>query len=309
MGFRGKFWGMKLENLDQLNEVIIQPLRAALIRNEHVEVFDNYQDWGNVKAAAITLKDPKLEDGSVLEALDDNLYTILNQGQTPCDSNFLALAYGYTYLFQRVNAIEKSFKVLEYLPEEVKNKCLFVDVGCGIGGLLIALRNLHENDDFILNYRGYDIIKEVLPINQNFINNIYPNNTVTIEEDCIECLGNVEKTDIDTVIMVFSYLFSQNGINEEVLNSFKEKVDSLFNEFNLEEFYIVYINISPSYYNSNYKDLIKLLEKDGYEVKWKREKSEALSNKRLTKLSNLEGNLISLPNSNVHCTVVEIKRV
>lgn len=299
---------MRLENLEQLNEVVVQPLRQALINNEHFDIFKNHTDWG-VQAAAHTLKDPNLANEKVLEDFDSHLYTILDNGQASCNTNFTALAYGYTYLFQRINAIEKSFRILNYLPEVVKNKCLFVDVGCGIGGLLIALRNLHESEDFILNYRGYDITKEVLLINQNFLSKIYPDNIVTIDDDCVESFGTAQKTEIDTVIMVFSYLFSQNGINEEALKSFKEKVDALFNEFNLKEFYIVYINVHPSYYNSNYKELIKRLENDGYEIKWKREKSEALINKRLTNLSSLQENLRSLPDSNVHCTVSQIKRV
>lgn len=146
------------------------------------------------------------------------------------------MAYGYTYLYQRINAIEKSFIALQYLPQEVKNKCLFVDIGCGIGGLHIALKNLHENEDFILNYRGYDIVPNVLTLNESVLNNIYPDNTVTVSNECIESFGNIDRTQIDTAIMVFSYLFSQNGIDENALTTFKEKVDSLFNEFNLEQF-------------------------------------------------------------------------
>ena len=299
---------MNPENLEQLNEIFIKPLRQALIDNEHVEVFKNHYDWG-VQAAASTLRNPNLMDEGILDALDLNLYKILNQGQAPCNSNFLGLSYGYTYLYQRINAIEKSFITLQYLPQEVKNKCLFVDIGCGIGGLHIALRNLHENEDFILNYRGYDIVQEVLILNESVLNQIYPNNTVTINDECIESFGNTVRTEIDSVIMVFSYLFSQNGIDEDALTTFKEKVDSLFNEFNLEQFFIVYINIGPSYYNENYKKFINLLETGGYIVKFKRERSQELINERLTKLSNLAQNLEVLPDSNVHCTVMEIKRV
>lgn len=301
---------LKSENLKQLNEVIVQPLRQKLLNNDHVEVFLNYdKDNWELCAAATSLKNPDLTSNEVLNSLDRLLHTILSNGQTPCNSSFLALAYGYTYLFQRINAIERSFRILEYLSEQVKNNCLFVDVGCGIGGLLIALRNLHENEDFILNYRGYDIVEEVLPINQNFLSNIYPDNVVKIDGDCIESIGAVQKTDIDTVIMIFSYIFSQNGINEEALNSFKDKVDALFDELNLKEFYILYININPSHYNSNYNGFIEILKKNGYEVTWQRTESEALNNSRLTKLSNLKENLSSLQGSNVHCTVSEIKRV
>ena len=87
-----------------------------------------------------------------------------------------------------------------------------------------------------MNYRGYDIVPNVLTLNESVLNNIYPDNTVTVSNECIESFGNIDRTQIDTAIMVFSYLFSQNGIDENALTTFKEKVDSLFNEFNLEQF-------------------------------------------------------------------------
>ncbi len=302
---------VKRENLDQLNQVIVQPLRKALKNNEHINALTNENEDNWEVSAAITglnsLKDPNLDDSEVLEAFDRHLYTILNSGQTACNSNFLALAYSYTYLFQRINAIEKSFKLLQYITENSGENVLFIDVGCGVGALLIALRNLHENNDFILNYRGYDIVEEVLPVNKSFLDQIYTKNKVTINGNCIETFGKNKETDINCLIMVYSYIFSQNGV-EDSINVFKNQIDSLFNEFEIKEFYIVYINIHPSYYNDNYKKLIKILENDGYKVTWKREESEALRNSRLNKLSSLEQNISSLPNSNVHCTVSEIRR-
>lgn len=304
---------MKLVNLDQLNQVIVQPLRQALTNNEHINCLTNDDGDNWALSAAITalnsLNDPNLDDDDVLDAFDRHLYTILQSGQTGCNSNFLGLAYGYTYLFQRINAIEKSFKALGYHTDGSKEDRLFVDIGCGVGALLVALRNLIENQDFILNYRGYDIVQEVIEINSSLLRNIYPNNDVTIDLNCIESFGKNDDIEIKHLIIVYSYIFSQDGIDDDAIDSFKERVDSLFNEFNLERFYIVYINIGPSYYNENYKKFINLLECDGYEVVWKREEAEALSNKRLTKLSSLKDDLSSLPNSNVHCTVSEIRRV
>ena len=87
---------------------------------------------------------------------------------------------------------------------------------------------------------------------------------------------------------------------------------SILSKFNLLFFSILFEtppNIVPSYYNENYKKFINLLEKGGYIVEFKREQSRELINERLTKLSNLNQNLEVLPESNVHCTVVEIKRV
>lgn len=99
----------------------------------------------NVKAAAIQLKDPDLEDERTLDALDDNLYTILDQGQTPCNSNFFSFFSLWIHLsFQRINAIENAFKALNYGTDKTRETGLFVDIGCGIGALLVALRNLHE---------------------------------------------------------------------------------------------------------------------------------------------------------------------
>lgn len=304
-------WGtnkLKRINLDQLNQVIVQPLREALIRNEHIAVFDNYEEWGNVKAAAIQLKDPDLEDERTLDALDDNLYTILDQGQTPCNSNFLALAYGYTYLFQRINAIENAFKALNYGTDKTRETGLFVDIGCGIGALLVALRNLHENEDFILNYRGYDIVEEVLSINQNLLNEVYPNNNVTINGNQIESFGNQDRGDIKHVIMVFSYLFSQNGI-EGSFNEFEAKIDELFNEFNLSRFYLVQINIRPGYYTEYQNFLNQLVDSKKYTIEVMTNTCVNVNNNRLSRLSREIDSMSSVGDSNVHCCVREIKRV
>ena len=104
--------------MDQLNQVIVQPLRQALTNNEHINCLTNDDEDNWELSVAITalnsLKDPNLRDYKVLSVLDQHLYTIMCQGQTRCNSNFLALTYGYNYLFQRVNAIEEAFKVLGY---------------------------------------------------------------------------------------------------------------------------------------------------------------------------------------------------
>jgi hypothetical protein len=304
---------MKPKNLEQLNEVIVQPLRQALINNEHVEVFQNYDksNW-ELCAAAHSLENPDLNSQEVLNAFDRHLYTILDNGQAPCNSNFLALAYGYTYLYQRINAIENAFMALNYGSNKTRETGLFVDMGCGIGALLVALRNLHENDGFILNYRGYDIVQDVFQVNESILNNIYPNNITTIDHNCIDSFGKNKDTEIKHVIMVFSYIFSQNGIDENSLKSFKERVDSLFYEFDLKRFYIVYINIQPSYHNINYKKFMKSLE-DGYEIVSNQVSQKYVDNDRLYNLSADEKNLKIVPSlknsSNIHCTVSEIKRV
>lgn len=305
---------MKLENLVQLNTVIVQPLRQALESNEHVEVFrsHNTNDW-ELCAAAHSLENPDLSSESVLNSLDRHLYTILNNGQTPCNSNFLALAYGYTYLYQRINAIENAFMALNYGSNKTRETGLFVDIGCGIGALSVALRNLHENEDFVLNYRGYDLIQDVFQVNKSFLNNIYPNNITTIDHNCIESFGKNRDTEIKHVIMVFSYIFSQNGIDENSLKSFKERVDSLFSEFNLKRFYILYINKDPSYYNQNYKKFKSMLEDGGYKICNEIDVQPRVSNYRLYNLSTERDNLKLVPgtnyNSNIHATLVEIKRV
>ena len=299
---------LKRVNLDQLNQVIVQPLREALIRNEHIPIFDNYEEWGSVKDAAIKLKDPNLENDEILAALDDNLYTILNQGQTPCNSNFLALTYGYTYLFQRINAIENAFKALRYGSSKTRETGLFVDIGCGIGALLIALRNLHENEDFILNYRGYDIVEEVLQVNKNFLQEVYPNNDVTISGKQIESISNPNRENINHVIMVFSYLFSQNGI-EGSFNEFEKKIDELFEEFNLTAFYLVHINIRPGRY-TKYQEFLDQLRNSGkYIIDLMADTCVNVSKNRLNRLSSNEDNMSCVGDSNVHCCVREIKRV
>lgn len=303
---------MKPEIRAILNEVVVQPLRQSLVNNQHCEVFKTHSDWG-LQAAAHTLKDPDLTDASVLAQLDTNLHLVLDKGQKQCNSNFLALSYGYTYLYQRINAIEASFRVQEYHSTYTRENGLFIDVGCGVGALLLALRNLHENDNFVLNYRGYDIVEEVLKVNESFLNNIYPKNSVTIKGDYIESFGNNDCKNINHAIMVFSYIFSQDGIDENSLKSFKEIVDSVFDEFNLMRFYIVYINIGPSYFNDNFIKFMEELKKDGYEIVSKDERYEEVENKRFYNLSTAEENIQLVPGlkstSKIHCTVSEIRRV
>ena len=303
---------MKPEILAILNETVVQPLRQSLANNQHCEVFKDHSDWG-LQAAAHTLKNPDLTDASVLAQLDTNLHLVLDKGQKQCNSNFLALSYGYTYLYQRVHAIEASFRVQEYHSAYTREQGLFIDVGCGVGALLLALRNLHENDNFVLNYRGYDIVEEVLKVNESFLKNIYPTNNVTINGNYIESFGNNNSKNIDHAIMVCSYIFSQDGVDENALKSFKEIVDSIFDEFNLKRFYIVYINVGPSDFNDNFLIFIKKLKEDGYEIVSENVQKEEVDNKRLYNLSTAEENIRlvpgSKPNSKVHCTVMEIKRV
>ena len=303
---------MKLINLEQLNQVIVQPLRHALIRNEHVDALinDDDDDWELSSAiiALNSLTDPDLGDDDVLDALDKHLYTILKSGQTLCNTNFLGLAYGYTYLLQRINAIENAFRALNYSTNKTRKNGLFVDIGCGIGALLVALRNLHENQDFVLNYRGHDIVEEVLPINQNVLNQVYPNNNVTINGNQIESFGNTIRNGISHVIMVFSYLFSQNGI-EGSFNDFEKKIDELFEEFNLSRFYLVYINIRPGFY-TKYQDFLHQLVNSGkYKIEVKENTSVNTTNIRLNQLSSNCENMSGVGDSNVHCCVRELKRV
>lgn len=303
---------MKLVNLDQLNQVIVQPLRQALIRNEHVNALTNDDENNWELSAAITalnsLTNPNLCDDEVLRAFDDHLYTIMSNGQARCNSNFLALTYGYNYLFQRVHAIEEAFKALDYDTSRTREKGLFVDIGCGLGGLLIALRNLHENEDFVLNYRGYDIVEEVLPINLNFLNEVYPNANVVLNGNQIESLSDMAHENINHVIMVFSYLFSQNGI-EDSFDEFERKIDDLFEEFNLSAFYLVYINIRPGYY-TKYQDFLDQLVNGGkYIIEVMVNTSVSATKKRLNRLSSNREDLSYVGDSNVHCCVRELKRV
>ena len=303
---------MKLVNLDQLNQVIVQPLRQALIRNEHVNALTNDDENNWALSAAITalnsLTNPNLSDDEVLRAFDDHLYTIMNSGQTRCNSNFLALTYGYNYLFQRVHAIEEAFKALDYGTSKTREKGLFVDIGCGLGALLIALRNLHENEDFVLNYRGYDIVEEVLPINLNFLNEVYPNANVVLNGKQIESLSDMAHENINHVIMVFSYLFSQNGI-EGSFNEFEKKIDELFEEFNLTAFYLVHINIRPGRY-TKYQEFLDQLRNSGkYIIDLMADTCVNVSKNRLNRLSSNEDNMSCVGDSNVHCCVREIKRV
>lgn len=304
---------MKLENLEQLNEVIVRPLQQALVNNEHVDVFRNYdEDNWELRAAAHSLENPDLTSQEVLNVFDRHLYAILNNGQTQCNSNFLALAYGYTYLFQRINAIEEAFKALNYGAYKTRETGLFVDIGCGIGALLVALRNLHENNDFILNYRGYDIVEEVLQVNGSFLNHIYPENSTKIDGKCIESFGGDEGS-IHHVIMVYSYIFSQKNIDNSALQVFKNNIDSLFDEFDLKRFYIVYINIEPSYYNINYINFMKILKEGGYEILNDEVSYKQVNNYRLYNLSTRKEDLKIVPgsksSSKIHCTVSEIRRV
>lgn len=303
---------MKLVNLDQLNQVIVQPLRQALIGNEHVNALTNDDENNWARSSAITalnsLINPNLCDDEVLRAFDNHLYTIMGSGQTRCNSNFLALTYGYNYLLQRVNAIEEAFKALDYDASRTRENGLFVDIGCGVGGLLIALRNLHENADFVLNYRGHDIVEEVLPINLNFLNKIYPNANVVLNGNQIESLNDMAHENIDHVIMVFSYLFSQYEI-EESFDDFEKKIDELFEEFNLSNFYLVYINIRPGRY-TKYQYFLNQLVNDGkYTMEVMTDTSVSARKIRLNLLSSNRDHLSDLGDSTVHCCVRELKRV
>lgn len=303
---------LKLVNLDQLNQVIVQPLRQALTNNEHINCLTNDDEDNWELSAAITalnsLRDPNLRDDEVLSALDQHLYTIMCKGQTRCNSNFLALTYGYNYLFQRVNAIEEAFKVLGYGAYRTRENGLFVDIGCGIGALPVALRNLHENQDFVLNYRGHDIVEDVLSINQNLLNEVYPNNNVTINGNQIESFGSQTRGNINHVIMVFSYLFSQNGI-ENSFDDFETKIDELFNEFNLSAFYLVHINIRPGRYIKYQDFLNQLVESGKYTIEVMTDTWVNVNKYRLNRLSNNQENMSWVGDSNVHCCVREIKRV
>lgn len=303
---------MQRENLEQLNAVIVQPLREALINNEHCEVFKKHSEW-LIQAAAHTLKDPNLDDIKVLEQFDRYLYVILDRGQKPCNSNFLALTYSYIYLYLRINAIEKVLTELGYYLDGGEENELIVDIGCGTGALLVALHNLVKDQDFVLNYQGYDEVEQVLLVNQEIINKIYPSNEVKISGKIIESYGEADEISITRVMMVFSYVFSQDCIDELALISFKERVDSLFSEFNLQRFYILYINKDPSYYNQNYKKFISLLDEGGYKIINKRDVQPRVNNYRLYNLSTERDNLKQVPgtnyDSNIHGTLVEIERV
>lgn len=303
---------MKRVNLNQLNQVIVQPLRQALIRNEHVNALTNDNENNLALSAAITalnsLTNPNLCDDEVLIAFDNHLYTIMSSGQTRCNSNFLALTYGYNYLFQRIHAIEEAFKILNYTVSQTRENGLFIDIGCGLGGLPIALRNLHENEDFVLNYRGYDIVKEVLPINQNFLNEVYPSANVVLNENQIESFSNTNRENINHVIMVFSYLFSQNGI-EHSFDDFERKIDHLFEEFDLSSFYLVYINIRPGHHTQYQNFLNQLIISGKYTIRIMKSTFVNVPKNRLKRLSHNKDDMSWLGDSNVHCCVRELKRV
>ena len=213
--------------------------------------------------------------------------------------------------YRNEKSLKEDFKYLKTILQmrtRPRENGLFVDIGCGIGALLVALRNLHENQDFVLNYRGHDIVEEVLPINQNLLNEVYPNNNVTINGNQIESFGNQARGNINHVIMVFSYLFSQNGI-ENSFDDFETKIDELFNEFNLSAFYLVHINIRPGRYSKYQEFLNQLVKRGKYTIEVMTDTWVNAKKNRLNYLSNNRENMSWVGDSNVHCCVREIKRV
>ncbi len=131
---------------------------------------------------------------------------------------------------------------------------------------------------------------------------------MTINGNQIESFGNQDRGDIKHVIMVFSYLFSQNGI-EGSFNEFEAKIDELFNEFNLSRFYLVQINIRPGYYTEYQNFLNQLVDSKKYTIEVMTNTCVNVNNNRLSRLSREIDSMSSVGDSNVHCCVREIKRV
>ena len=108
--------------------------------------------------------------------------------------------------------------------------------------------------------------------------------------------------------MVFSYLFSQNKI-EESFDDFESKIDALFEEFNLSSFYLVYINIRPGCY-TKYQDFLNQLVNGGkYTMEVMNNTSVSASKKRLNRLSHYKDDMSWVGDSNVHCCVRKLQRV
>ncbi|NUG24387.1 class I SAM-dependent methyltransferase, partial [Acinetobacter lactucae] len=120
---------------------------------------------------------------------------------------------------------------------------LLVDFGCGSGTIPLALAEGNKSEEgFNINYLGIDIQPRMLNLAKNFLESSLFSESlnVTIDEDIIRADNNIEPKKI---IFVFSYLFSQPGVNKDLVK-FVERIKSIMKSYaTAEEFYFMYINI------------------------------------------------------------------
>ncbi len=264
--------------LDILNDHVISRIEIEDLRNEFL-FFREKNSESNINNIDDYVRVVKLENAGIL-----------------CNDQDMALLYTYIYGLMRCYAIFKVINDFDELKSIIAflEETLIVDFGCGPATVALAFAyyytRLPDSEGFVdIHYLGKDISPEMIYLAESILNSdIFNNenkcvylNDVYVDRDTGEEYY-VDPTEIyvsnyidpNNILFVFSYIFSQRSIINEVENFIKEIEIVIDSYLSATEYYILYLNSDYQQDGSAYDVFINKLEEAGFtlEIKYFRGK-------------------------------------
>lgn len=211
---------------------------------------------------------------------------ILKQGGTICDNEQLARMYAYTYTLSRCEAIFSAIRGIADLKNIIKNLeyTLVVDFGCGPATVALAFsyyyHRMTKREAIVdINYIGKDLSSDMIYLAKDVLSSDLFNNDENfvylkgkyIDENGVKefkpeeiCINNYIAP--ETILFVFSYIFSQGEVVDSVQSFIDDICEIIEQNETAEIYHILYLNKDYQHDGSAYDIFVKAIEEANFTI-------------------------------------------